>query len=68
MKRFIIRGMPRIKRANMKYYDRVEEFDSITNGLIIKASNKDMALDEYHATQPIECLDDWDIEAHEVLS
>ena len=50
-------------------YDELDHDDKAFFGGIrthyfgIKADNKDEALDQFHETYPIACLDDFDIEA-----
>lgn len=65
MKEFRINGRPLVPFYDMSCEDKTE-YQNIVLPIEIEAETEEKALDEYHATQPIEVLDNWEIDCYQL--
>ena len=67
LKQFVVTAVPNQKTwhpVDKEYFE-----DALINGAIIEYYNcetDEKALDIFHSSEPIKCLDDWEIEANEM--
>lgn len=58
--KYHIFGVPIVPISELHPVD-VDEFENITEPFYIEAENQELALDEYHWSQPIKVLDHFEI-------